>query len=279
MGRLLIGTSSWTDHENFYPPGVTGPERLRFYAQYFPIVEVNSTYYAIPAKRVVQGWVERTPAHFRFDVKPPRQLTATPEAPGGEAPKPDADLAARFLDALEPLLSSGKLGALTFQFPPSYRNTEEHREYLRLLPELFPDVPISIEFRRRDWLDARHASETLRLLREAGLSYTMVDEPQVGVGSVPPIYAVTNPRLAVVRFHGRNADTWYRFTGRTGERFNWNYRREELEEWKPKLQRAVQEAQEVHVFFNTNYGNQGPRNALLLMDVLGLDHPPLPGLA
>lgn len=276
MGRILIGTSSWTDHEGFYPAGISTRERLPFYARYFPIVEVNSTYYAIPAKRVVQGWVERTPTDFIFDIKPPRQLTATPETPGGEAPRPDADLAARFLDALEPLITAGKLGAITFQFPPSYRNTEEHQEYLRLLPELLPGVPISVEFRRRDWLDARHAPQTFQLLREAGLAYTMVDEPQVGIGCVPPIYAVTNPELAIIRFHGRNAETWYRFTGKTGERFNWEYRPEELAEWKPKIERAAQDARVVHVFFNTNYGNQGPRNALLLMDLLGIAHPPLP---
>lgn len=278
MSRILVGTSSWTDHEGFYPPNIPDRERLRFYARYFPIVEVNSTYYAIPSRRVVQGWVERTPPEFVFDVKPPRQLTATPEQPGGEAPVPDSEIAARFLDAIEPLIAAGKLGAITFQFPPSYRNTEEHREYLRLLPELFPGLSISVEFRRRDWLDERHAHQTLELLREAGLSYTMVDEPQIGIGCVPPIYAVTNSRLAVVRFHGRNAETWYRFTGKTGERFNWEYRQEELEEWRPKLLRAAAEAQEVHVFFNTNYGNQGPRNAVLLMDLLGLEHPPLPNL-
>lgn len=277
MGQLLIGTSSWTDHEGFYPPGIKPAERLRYYARYFPIVEVNSTYYRIPARRVVEGWVERTPPDFVFDVKPPRELTSTPQEPGGEAPTPDADIASAFASAIAPLVEAGKLGAVTFQFPPSYRNTAEHREYIRLLPELLPGVPISVEFRRRDWLDEEHADETLALLRETGLSYTMVDEPQIGVGSVPPLYAVTNPRLAVIRFHGRNAETWYRFTGKTGERFNWEYKPEELEEWRPKIVRAAEEAQAVHVFFNTNYGNQGPRNAMLLMGILGIPHRPLPG--
>ncbi len=69
------------------------------------------------------------------------------------------------------------LGAISFQFPPSYRNTKEHREYLQFLPKLFPDVPLSVEFRRRDWLDAEHVDETFALLSEAGLSFTMVDEP------------------------------------------------------------------------------------------------------
>lgn len=225
---------------------------------------------------MVEGWVERTPPGFRFDVKPPRQLTSTPETPRGEAPEPDADIADAFAEAIAPLAEAGKLGAITFQFPPSYRNTEEHRACLRLLPELLPDYPIAVEFRRRDWLDEDHADDTLALLREAGLSYTMVDEPQLGSGSVPPLAAVTNPDRAVVRFHGRNAKTWYRFTGDSRERFNWEYTTEELAEWRPKIEAAREGAKEVHVFFNTNFADQGPRNALKLMDLLGMPHSPLP---
>ncbi|MDI3339156.1 MAG: DUF72 domain-containing protein [Sphaerobacter sp.] len=276
MGRLLIGTSSWSDHDPFYPPGTKPAEQLPFYARYFPIVEVNTTYYRIPPRRMVEGWVQRTPPGFVFDVKPPRELTATPETPRGEPPVPDAAVAEAFAEAIEPLAQAGKLGALTFQFPPSYRNTEEHREYLRLLPELLPGFPIAVEFRRRDWLDPEHAADTLRLLQEAGLAYCMADEPQMGTGSVPPVFGVTNPRLAVVRFHGRNYETWYRFTGSSRDRFNWEYRTEELEEWRDKLQAAVQAAEAVHVFFNTNYADQGPRNALKLMDLLGIPHPELP---
>jgi uncharacterized protein YecE (DUF72 family) len=276
MGELLIGTSAWSDHDPFYPPGTKPAEQLPYYARYFPIVEVNTTYYRIPAARMVEGWVRRTPPGFTFDVKPPRQLTSTPEQPRGEAPEPDADLADAFAEAIAPLREAGKLGAVTFQFPPSYRNTEAHREYLRLLPELLPDYPLAVEFRRRDWLDEEHADETLDMLREAGLTYTMVDEPQFGTGSVPPVYAVTNPDLAVVRFHGRNAQTWYKFGGSSRDRFNWEYRPEELAEWRPKLEEARNEAKAVHVLFNTNARDQGPRNAVRLMDQLKLPHPPLP---
>ncbi len=275
MATLLIGTSAWSDHEPFYPRGLKPAEQLPFYARYFPIVEVNTTYYRVPARRLVEGWVERTPPGFRFDVKPPRQLTSTPETPRGQAPEPDADIADAFAEAIAPLAEAGKLGAITFQFPPSYRNTEEHREYLRLLPELLPGYPLAVEFLRRDWLDEEHAEDTLALLEDTGLSYTMVDEPQLGSGSVPPLYAVTNPDLAVVRFHGRNARTWYRFTGSSRDRFNWEYSDEELAEWRPKLEQAGQQAREVHVFFNTNFADQGPRNALRLMDQLRLPHPPL----
>jgi uncharacterized protein YecE (DUF72 family) len=276
MGSLLIGTSAWADHEPFYPPGLKPAAQLPFYARYFPVVEVNTTYYRVPSRRMVEGWVERTPEEFVLDVKPPRELTSTPETPKGEPPEPDADLASAFAEAISPLAESGKLGAITVQFPPSYRNTEEHREYLRLLPELLPGYPVAVEFRRRDWLDEEHAEQTLALLEEAGLSYTMADEPQMGSGSVPPLYAVTNPKLAVVRFHGRNYETWYKFTGSSRDRFNWEYTPEELEEWRPKLEAALQAAEAVHVLFNTNYANQGPRNAMRLMDMFGIPHPPPP---
>jgi uncharacterized protein YecE (DUF72 family) len=272
MSRLLIGTSAWSDHEGFYPSGTKPTEQLPFYASQFPVVEVNTTYYRVPPKQMVEGWVERTPPGFIFDVKPPRELSSTPREPRGEAPEPDADVAAAFVEAIAPLADASKLGAVTFQFPPSWRNTEEHQEYLRLLPELIP-YPVAVEFRRRDWLDEEHVDATLALLREARLSYTMADEPQFGSGSVPPVYAVTNPTLAIVRFHGRNAKNWYSFSGDSRDRFDWTYTTEELAEWIPKIERAQTEADNVHVFFNTNKGDQGPRNAMTLMDQLGL---PLP---
>jgi uncharacterized protein YecE (DUF72 family) len=276
MTNIRIGTSAWSDHDPFYPPGVRGAAQLSYYAKYFPIVEVNMTYYRIPTMKMTEGWVKRTPDDFVFDVKPPRELTSTPEKPGDAPPEPDARIAEEFGEAIKPLVEAGKLGAITFQFPPSYRNTEQHQEYIRLLPELFPKYPISVEFRRRDWLDEEHAEETLELLEETGLSYTMADEPQLGTGSVPPVYGITNPRLAIVRFHGRNYESWYNFKGSARDRFNWVYQKEELEEWLPKIRSAMEAAETVHVFFNTNYADQGPRNAVLLMEMLELPHEPPP---
>jgi len=176
LGKILVGTSAWSDLGSFYPPGTKSGAQLPFYATQFPVVEINATYYAIPSRKAVEGWVARTPDSFVFDVKPPRALTSTPAVPKGEAPEPDADIASAFAAALEPLAEAGKLGAVTFQFLPSYRNTPEHHDYLKLLPELFPGCPISVEFRRLDWLDEEHAEATLKLLTGADLSFTMVDE-------------------------------------------------------------------------------------------------------
>jgi uncharacterized protein YecE (DUF72 family) len=270
LGKFLIGTSAWSDLGPFYPPGTKAIEQLPYYATQFPIVEINTTYYAIPSRKTVENWIARTPDGFLFDVKPPRDLTGTPSVARGEAPEPDADVASAFAAAIKPLADAGKLGAVTFQFPPSYRNTEEHRDYLKLLPELFPDYPVSVEFRRADWLDEEHAESTFQLLADEGLSYTMVDEPQVGSGSAPPIYTVTNKRLAIVRFHGRNTDTWYNFSRESGggSRFDWVYDDGELAEWLPKLRQAEQEADAVHIFFNTNANEQGPSNARKLIALL-----------
>ncbi len=270
-GRLLLGTSSWSDQGPFYPPGTKSADQLPFYARHFPIVEVNTSYYHVPRRSVVEKWVERTPEGFVFDVKPPRELTSTPDVPGGEAPEPDADLAALFLDSIQPLIEAKRLGAITFQFPPSYRNVEEHRDYIRLLPELFPGIAIAVEFRRRDWLDEDHAAETLDLLADVGATYTMADEPQVGTGTVPPVYGVTNPKLSIIRFHGRNDRTWYSFGAGSEGRFDWDYSPEEFEEWLPKIARARAESDEVHLFFNTNRGDgQGTRNARMLMSMLDI---------
>ena len=98
MGRLLIGTSSWSDQGSFYPPWVKQEGQLAYYATHFPVVEVNTSYYHVPRRSMVERWVERTPEEFVFDVKPPRELTWTPSEPGGEAPEPDADLNRRLFE-------------------------------------------------------------------------------------------------------------------------------------------------------------------------------------
>lgn len=272
--RLLIGTSSWSDQGPFYPPGLRAIEQLPFYARHFPVVEVNTSYYHVPRRSMVENWVARTPPGFVFDVKPPRELTSTPAEPGGSAPEPDVNLAKVFLDSILPLIQAKKLGAITFQFPPSYRNVEAHRDYIRRLPDFFPGLPLAVEFRRRDWLDEEHAPATLDLLEELGITFTMADEPQVGTGSIPPLFGITNPKLAIIRFHGRNEKTWYSFGAGSEGRFDWDYSPGELQEWIPSIDRALAEADDVHIFFNTNRGDgQGVRNARLLMSELGLDVP------
>jgi len=300
--RILVGSCSWTDPSliacgRFYPPGVTSPEaRLRHYASRFGIVEVDATYYAPPSARNSVLWAARTPQDFVFDVKAFALLTHHParvdRLPGWllKSLPDDArhkenvyarDVAADGLErlwelhreALEPLLTAGKLGAVLFQFPPWFVRSREHAAYLRDLPGRLPHLPIAVEFRGGGWMAEDSAAATLRLLEEAGLAYVSVDEPQGFASSTPATVAATAP-LAVVRLHGRNADTWDAKTRVASDRFKYLYTDGELEEWVPRVHELARQTRAVHVLFNNNYEDWGMRNARRMAQLLGVEMRP-----
>lgn len=278
MSRILVGTCNWSDHERFYPPAVKDNQRLGYYAQFFPIVEIDSTYYRLMPTRNFQLWADRTPASFVFDVKAYRTLTkhGASYEPGKRhedrdpALDPSDDDFRRFKESIQPLRDAGKLRAVLFQFPPWFRNVPENQEYLETCREYFPDDLLAVEFRHRSWLTPEAAPDTLEALRRLGLVFVAVDQPQVGSGSVPPVAEVTNPALSIVRFHGRNAKTWYlKDAASTGERFNYLYSDDELADWKPAIERLAGEANEVHVLFNNNRANYAVLNGRDMMRLLG----------
>jgi uncharacterized protein YecE (DUF72 family) len=288
-GRILTGTCSWTDPTliacgRFYPPGVTSAAaRLRFYAGQFPIVEVDSTYYAPPSERNAHLWAERTPADFTFNVKAFALLTGHPaklerlpaplrdQVPEAARAKRNVylkDLPARAVDllwemhraALRPLHDAGKLGAVHFQFAPWFGRTPANADYVRRLSRELPDYQVAVEFRGGGWMDDADAPKTLALLERAGLAYVSVDEPQGFRSSTPPVAAAT-AGLAIVRLHGRNAATWEAHTAVASDRFNYLYDVAELNEWAPRIRRLADAARTVHVLFNNNYEDQGVVNA------------------
>ena len=297
--RILVGTCSWTDPTliacgRFYPPGVSSAEdRLRFYAQQFPIVEVDSTYYAPPSERNSAVWAARTPEDFVFNVKAYALLTGHPARVerlpvwlretlptealakrnvyrkdiSTEAVQKLWDLHRR---ALAPLADSGKLGAVLFQFPPWFVRSVDNAAYLQAIPARLPGLPLAVEFRGGGWLSEDAAAATLRLLEEAGLAYVSVDEPQGFRSSTPPIAAATAP-LAIVRLHGRNASTWEAKTKVASDRFNYLYADDELREWAPRVRELARQATAVHVLFNNNYEDQGVRNARRMAHLLDVE--------
>ncbi len=293
MGRadVLFGTASWTDktltaHGVFYPAGVTSAEaRLRYYASKFPLVEVDSTYYALPARRMAELWVERTPSDFVFDVKAfslmtghAAELDRLPREIQDELPKSLVDTKRAyprdlprevrqhvwswFTDAMEPLQESGKLGAVFLQYPPWLQPSEHAEPMLRRARERLGDLPVAIEFRHRAWLDAAWRPRIMRLLHELRMSYVIVDEPQGLSSSVPPDVEIPNKRLAVLRMHGHNKDTWEKRGATVHERFRYLYDRKELAPWVSKIAEITEGSDQVHVVFNNCYGNYGTTNAL-----------------
>jgi uncharacterized protein YecE (DUF72 family) len=268
--RILVGTCNWVDHERFYPPRIKPTDRLLYYARYFPVVEVDSTFYALMPVRNFEGWAKRTPPGFTFNVKAYRSLTKHQRDADGQPLDPSASDFERFHYSLEPLREAGKLKAVHFQFPPWFTASEENLEHLDTCRAVFPDDLLAVEFRHRSWFEGENCERTLAFLKKQEMVHVIVDAPQIGTGTVPPVLAVTNPELAIFRFHGRNRRTWYIKGARiSGDRYDYLYSREELAEWTPRIERVAENAAEVHVMLNNNRSNYAVTNAFDFQDLLG----------
>ncbi|MGH3036245.1 MAG: DUF72 domain-containing protein [Gaiellaceae bacterium] len=283
--------------KHWYPKEVkTAEARLRYYAERFSTVEVDSTYYRLPDEEMVSRWDERTPDGFVMHVKafgmmtrhpvraeqlPPDLREAAPVDDRGRVDRPPRELRAeafaRFHAALEPLRSAGKLGGILLQFPPSVVAKDLSRDYLAwAVEQLRGDRPL-VEFRHRSWLDEENRAETLAYLEELGAAHVVVDAPKTEAKNlVPTVVAATSP-LAYVRMHGRNAGTWNVRGGSASDRFDYLYSEDELREWAGPLRELAESAEEVYVLFNNNRWSrtargelaaQAPANAQALQGIL-----------
>jgi uncharacterized protein YecE (DUF72 family) len=298
--KVMVGISSWTEptlikEGDFYPKGVNSAEdRLKFYASQFPIVEVDSSYYFPPSERNAALWVERTPKDFTFNVKAYALLTNHPtkvdslykdvrEAlPKELAEKRNVyrermpeelvdEVWQRFADALMPLHSAGKLGAVLFQFPEWFIIGRKSKDFLVECKARLKDFRIAVEFRHKSWMEERNIEETLSFLERHDLPYVCVDMPQGFDSSLPRTAAATSKELAMIRFHGRDPEAWTSKTQRAADRFRYEYSQKELKEWAPKVEKLSQEARETHVIMNNCYANYAVKNARQLASLLDLD--------
>jgi uncharacterized protein YecE (DUF72 family) len=279
MGNIVIGTSSWADPgfiEEWYPEDLPARERLAWYAEHFEAVEVNSTFYAVPAQSTVQRWVKETPDEFTFDVKLHRLLSrhsagldslpkelrkpakTTPKGRVRLDDKLEKALADEVLEAVDPLAAAGKLGSFLLQLSPGFAPRSNELDELAALVERLAPHPVAIELRRSSWLRGDRAEQTLAWMEAHGAVWVCTDMPDADhLTIMPPLDAVTNPRLAYFRAHGRNAEGYIR--GRSvAERFAWRYSDEELEEIGTRVHELAEEAGDVHVMFNNNRGSDAP---------------------
>ncbi|MDB5859520.1 MAG: hypothetical protein JWQ76_3209 [Ramlibacter sp.] len=294
--NILVGSASWTDKTlidcgRFYPPGCKSAEqRLRFYAQQFPMVEVDSSYYGMPTPQNARLWAERTPEGFTFNVKAFRLFTGHQTQPmvlhkdiqqalGPEPPRTlyYADLPLeirdelwrRFIEALAPLREAGKLGAVHFQFAPWVLRNREGVAHVEHCSEKMAGHLLAAEFRHQSWFAGDHADRTLEWERGLGLVHTVVDSPQGFANCVPCVWDVTNPQLAILRLHGRNQDAWnQKGLAASSGRFNYWYSQDELAAMVPEIEHLGTLAQHVHVVFNTNSEDQGQVGARMMRDLL-----------
>ncbi|MCU0308657.1 MAG: DUF72 domain-containing protein, partial [Thermoleophilia bacterium] len=249
------------------------------YADHFGMVEVNSTFYAIPRPETCANWAARTPPGFRFHVKahqvvsghpseparlPPalRDLPFTPDA-RGRIRRPGRLLRDAVIDALLEAVGplGDRLGAILVQLPPYVVASPAAREELARIIERIAPARTAVEFRHRSWAAPGEREATAAMLAEHGAAWVSVDAPRIDVASaMPPLVEVTSPDLAYLRLHGRNGETWT--TGRSvAERFDWVYSEPEMEEWVGPVIDMAERAQEVAVVFNNNARDYALRNA------------------
>jgi uncharacterized protein YecE (DUF72 family) len=256
-GIWKVGTSGWS-----YPPS-TGPgswtgtfyplaktDELKFYSRYFNAVEVNSTFYRPCTPKMAEGWVRRTPEDFEFTVKAWQQFT---HSKGVWTPEDIKE----FREGIRPLVEAHKLGCLLFQFPASYKASEETLENLKNLLGSFEGLSTAVELRHRSWEDH------LELLRELGATPAFIDEPKFHTSIRQKLEAFGG--ILYLRFHGRKFDKWWRHEHRN-ERYDYLYTREELKPYAVRLKETAIEKglKRAYAFFNNHPAAKAVANAVML---------------
>lgn len=292
MPALRIGTSGWnyptgpgTWNGIFYPkPRPRGFDELRFYAERFNTVEINSTFYGQPRSEIARTWAERTPSDFDFALKLYQKFThpkmfkerELKKAPRSKGPMLDwlaevtrSDINA-FKRGVEPLARAGKLGAILAQFPASFKQTDETLAYVETLLRAFADYPVAVELRHRSWSD--QFPETIKLLNSHGAAFVQIDEPKfrtsIRQNQLPNIKA-----FYYLRLHGRNAKQWWHHEHKD-DRYNYLYSIDELHEFADTV-KAVNEIvkNDVRTYFNNHYSAKAIANARSLQEMLGVATP------
>ncbi len=272
----------------WYPKKLPASERLAWYAQHFELVEVNSTFYSAPDPRMIERWCAATPRNFTFDVKlhqlfsfhstpvkllPPHlRRRATTDAKGTVKPTPALQeaLLEIFLRSIAIFRNAGKLGVLLLQLSPAFSPRKHRLQELESFLKLLDGYELAIEFRNRHWAVGGQLASTLSFLREHGVIFVNVDAPASDHFTVMPsdVNAVTNPRLAYLRLHGRDARAYV--SGRTvAARFDYDYSDKEIAELAERSKKLAREARELHVIFNNNNLDYAPRAAERLRKALG----------
>ena len=270
--RFRVGTSGWnyptgkgTWNGIFYPlpeDRERGFDELRFYAERFNTVEVNSTFYGQPRPNVTLGWVRRTPADFDFSIKLYQKFTH-PGMATDPGPVTQADVDA-FKGGIEPLAAAGRLGSLLAQFPPSFQRTPEAEDYLGWLLRTFSQYSMAVELRHRSWSDDPAA--TLALLDAHAAAWVQIDEPKFE-SSIRQDLRPNGGELFYVRLHGRNAAKWWEHE-LAEDRYNYLYAAAELAPIAQKARDARALVKKAYLYMNNHFSAQSVANAVTLRKML-----------
>lgn len=267
---IKVGLTSWGGHPKAYSSTTKSTDKLFDYSGHFPIVEVDTSFYAIPQEKSIKKWLKDTPSSFQFILKGYQGMTGhlrenLPYETKGEMFEAFRQAATLFKEA-------NKLGLILMQFPPWFDCQLKNVHYIRYVREQLRDFPVAIEFRNRTWFEERFKEGTLKLLSDLELIHTVCDEPQVGEGSVPLVAEITASK-SLIRIHGRNVHGW-RNPGNAEQwrkvRFLYNYNEEELQELANITSQLNEKAEQVFVLFNNNSDYDAFPNAKTFLKLLNL---------
>jgi uncharacterized protein YecE (DUF72 family) len=257
MAKILIGTSgfSYDDWRDvFYPDGLARSDFLSFYAQEFPTVELNFSYYRMPEPAQCIRMLEKSAFRVEFVVKAFQGLTHE------LTDQSLSEILPAFKASIAPFWNEGRLGAVLLQFPQSFHYRAESRIYLESLIRGLRPLPLCVEFRQLGWV----RDSVFAALKELQVGFVCVDEPPLQ-DLLPPIAEATS-QVGYIRFHGRNRLKWY--TGDTKERYDYLYRDDELKEWLPRVSAIAEKTEKVFLFFNNHRRGQAIANARSMKDFL-----------
>ncbi|PWK05015.1 DUF72 domain-containing protein [Tumebacillus permanentifrigoris] len=268
---IHIGLTGWNDH---HPTVISAghSNKLQAYSAHFPLVEVDSSFYAMQPIRNYEKWSRVTPTDFRFVIKAYQGMTGHQR---GESPfATKREMFAAFLHSITPVVDAAKLKMVLFQYPPWFDCNRQNVDVLRYTKEKMGDLPVALEFRHQSWFTPEMREKTLHFMVQEGWIHSIADEPQVDPGSVPIVPHATNPELTLIRFHGRNRQAWL---GPGGEnwretRYLYQYSMDELSEWAARIRELEQSSKEVCILFNNNSGGHAAGNAKQLAELLDVEY-------
>jgi uncharacterized protein YecE (DUF72 family) len=256
---IAVGTCGYSYKDwlgPFYPATLRSNEMLSYYANYFPAVEIDSSFYGVLRAETIAAMNARTPAAFRFCFKAPQTVTHPPDVTVSRI----HDDAALFVESVMPIREAKKLGCALMQFPNSFKPSETSESYFRRLVEALEPLPLVAEFRNREW----QTPATHELLRELDVGWCNVDMPGYRT-LLHPSSDVTST-IGYVRFHGRNAEQWWK--GDNTTRYDYDYTPAELETWTGRVAEIDERVEQTYAFFNNHARGNAARNAETFIDML-----------
>ncbi len=253
---IKIGTSGYSFEDwvgPVYPQNIKKQGMLNYYEEQlgFNVVELNYTYYTLPAQKAIAGIMDKTSAGFEFAVKANKEMTHKFSG--------NKDVFKKFCYSLEPLSKENRLACVLAQFPYSFHCRRDNIVYLEKFRELMGETQLVVEFRNNGW----HKEETLDLLRRLDLGYCIVDEPKIK--GLMPFQPALTTKIAYFRFHGRNPQ-WYDVP--TSVRYDYYYSKDELKGFIQPIKEIDKRAEKTLIFFNNCHAGSAAKNAVQLAKML-----------